>query len=99
MYIRLCQSPVTLCYTGAPTLETLELTRTLARETLDRWLTWVDGAEPVQEDAREALAARDLALRRISAERDSGNKFAAQMFGSELTEKLVRSPRQSDRIL
>ncbi|MEH2146950.1 red chlorophyll catabolite reductase [Nostoc sp.] len=98
VYIRLFQSPVSLCYTGAPTFETLELTRTLAHETLDRWLTWVDGAEPVPEDARQALAARDLALRRISAERDPGNKFAAQMFGSELTEKLVRSLWGGDRI-
>lgn len=98
-YIRLFQSPVSLCYTGAPTFETLELTRTLARETLDRWLTWVDVAEPVPEDAREALAARDLELRRISAERDPGNKFAAQMFGSELTDKLVRSLWGGDRIL
>ena len=91
VYVRLFQSPVSLCYTGAPTFETLELTRTLAHETLDRWLTWVDAAEPVPEDAREALAARDLLVRRISAERDPGNKFAAQMFGSELTDKLVRS--------
>ncbi|MEH2043265.1 red chlorophyll catabolite reductase [Nostoc sp.] len=99
LYIRLFQSPVSLCYTGAPTFETLELTRTLAHETLDRWLTWVDAAEPVPEDAREALASRDLALRRISAERDPGNKFAAQMFGSELTDRLVRSLWGGDRIL
>ncbi|MEH1906423.1 MAG: hypothetical protein V7L05_10180 [Nostoc sp.] len=91
VYVRLFQSPVSLCYTGAPTFDTLELTRTLAHETLDRWLTWVDAAEPVPEDARDALAARDLSLRRISAELDPGNKFAAQMFGSELTDRLVRS--------
>ncbi|MHC5740449.1 MAG: red chlorophyll catabolite reductase [Nostoc sp.] len=97
-YIRLFQSPVSLCYTGAPTFETLELTRALAHETLDRWLTWVDADEPVPEDAREALAARDLSLRRISAERDPGNKFAAQIFGSELTDKLVRSLWGGDRI-
>ncbi len=97
-YIRLFQSPVSLCYTGAPTIETLELIRTLAHETLDRWLTWVDAAEPMPEDAQEALAARDLALRRISAERDPGNKFAAQLFGSELTDKLVRSLWGGDRI-
>ncbi|MEH2408829.1 red chlorophyll catabolite reductase [Nostoc sp.] len=99
VYVRLFQSPVSLCYTGAPTLDTLELTRTLAHETLDRWLTWVDAAEPVTEDARDVLADRDLSLRRISAERDPGNKFAAQMFGSELTDRLVRSLWGGDRIL
>ena len=99
VYVRLFQLPVSLCYTGAPTLDTLELTRTLAYETLDRWLTWVDAAEHVPENARDALATRDLPLRRISAERDPGNKSAAQMFGSELTEKLVRSLWGGDRIL
>ncbi|MEH2257907.1 hypothetical protein [Nostoc sp.] len=59
--------------------------------TVDRWLTWVDASKPVPEDAREGLTARDLALCRISAERNPGNKFAAQMFGSELTDRLVRS--------
>ncbi|MBD2510456.1 red chlorophyll catabolite reductase [Nostoc muscorum FACHB-395] len=91
LYLRLFQSPVKLCYTGAPTLDTLELIRTLAHETLDRWLTWVDTAEPLPEDARIALAARDLLVRRTSTERDPGNKFVAQMFGSELADKLVRS--------
>ncbi|MCL6754298.1 red chlorophyll catabolite reductase [Nostoc sp. CCCryo 231-06] len=98
LYLRLFQSPVSLCYTGAPTFETLELTRTLAHETLDRWLTWVDAAEPVPEDARTALAARDVALRRICAERDPGNKFVAQILGSELADKLVRSLWGGDRI-
>ncbi|MBN3899079.1 MAG: red chlorophyll catabolite reductase [Nostoc sp. NOS(2021)] len=91
VYIRLFQSPVRLCYTGAPTLDILELTRTLAHETLDRWLTWVDAAEPVPEDARDALAARDLWLRRSSAERDADNQIAVRLFGSELTDRLVRS--------
>ncbi|WP_392478574.1 red chlorophyll catabolite reductase [Nostoc sp. C110] len=91
LYLRLFQSPVKLCYSGTPTLGTLELTRTLAHETLDRWLTWVDTAEPLPEDARTALATRDLLVRRTSAERDPGNKFIAQMFGSELADKLVRS--------
>ena len=99
VYIRLFQSPISLCYTGTPTFDTLELTRALAHETLARWLTWVDAAEAVPEDAREALATRDLALRRISAERDPGNKFATQMFGSELTDKLVRSLWGGNRIL
>jgi hypothetical protein len=91
LYVRLFQSPIKLCYTGAPTFDTLELIRTLAHETLDRWLTWVDTAEPLPEAARTALADRDLLVRRTSAERDPGNKFIAQMFGSELADKLVRS--------
>ncbi|MEH1831576.1 MAG: hypothetical protein V7L29_05715 [Nostoc sp.] len=55
-----------MSYTGAPTFETLELTRTVAHKTLYRWLTWVDTAEPVPEDARDALATCNLSLRRSS---------------------------------
>ncbi|MDZ8183821.1 MAG: red chlorophyll catabolite reductase [Nostoc sp. ChiSLP02] len=97
VYVRLFQSPVSLCYTGAPTSDTLEITRTVALETLERWLTWADAAEPVSEDARNTLATRDLLLRRTAAERDPGNKFAAQLFGTQLTDKLVRSLWGGDR--
>ncbi|EKF00769.1 hypothetical protein FDUTEX481_08581 [Tolypothrix sp. PCC 7601] len=32
----------------------------IAHEMLDRWLVWVDEAEPVPENTREDLANRDL---------------------------------------
>jgi Red chlorophyll catabolite reductase (RCC reductase) len=99
LYIRLFQSPISLCYTCSASEDTLELIRTVAREMLDRWLLWVDEAEPVPEDARAALAARDLLMRHTSAEYDPGNKLAAQMLGQELTDKLVRSLWGGDRIL
>jgi hypothetical protein len=98
VYVRMFQSPISLCYTGSACEDTLEVIRTLAHEMLDRWLTWVNGAEPVPEDARAALAERDLFLRRTSAERDPGNKLAAQILGQELTDKLVRSLWGGDRI-
>jgi hypothetical protein len=91
LYIRLFQSPINLCYTCSDTEDTLTLIHTLAHDMLDRWLSWIGEAEPVPEDARGALAKRDLFLRRTSAERDPGNQLAAQMFGTELTEKLVRA--------
>ncbi|AFZ22933.1 Red chlorophyll catabolite reductase (RCC reductase) [Cylindrospermum stagnale PCC 7417] len=91
VYVRLFQSPISLCYTSAPSEDALELTRTVAHEMLDRWLIWVEEAEPVPSQAREALAARDFWLRRTSAEADPGNKLAVQLLGGELTDKLVRS--------
>ena len=42
-------------------------------------------------------ALRDLFLRRTSAERDPGNPLAAQMFGAQLTDKLVRALWGGDR--
>lgn len=99
VYIRLFQSPVSLCYTASPTEDAIELIRAIAHEMLDRWLVWVEEAEPVPENAREALANRDLWLRRSSAERDPDNQIAVRLFGEELTEKLVRSLWGADRIL
>jgi Red chlorophyll catabolite reductase (RCC reductase) len=89
LYIRQFQSPISLCYTCPVTEESLELVRTVANEMLDRWLIWVNEAEPVPEDTRETLAERDLFLRRTSAERDPGNQMAVRMFGEELTHKLI----------
>ena len=43
------------------------------------------------EDTRDSLAARDLFLRRTSAERDPGNPMVVRMFGEELTNKLIRA--------
>jgi Red chlorophyll catabolite reductase (RCC reductase) len=99
VYIRLFQSPVSLCYTASYAEDTIQLIRTIAHEMLDRWLLWVEEAEPVPEDARIALASRDLWLRRTSAEGDPDNQIAVQMLGTELTDKLVRSLWGGDRIL
>ncbi len=98
LYIRQFQSPISLCYTSPVTEETLTLLRTVAHEIMDRWLTWVDEAEPVPEDARQALAARDLFVRRAIAERDPDNQIGVRLFGAELTDKLVRSLWGGDRI-
>lgn len=98
LYMRQSQSHTSLCYTCPITDETIALVRTVAHEMLDRWLTWVEEAEPVPEDRRAALAERDLLVRRAIVERDPANQMAVQFFGKELTEKLVRSLWGGDRI-
>ena len=80
VYIRQFMSPIGLCYTSPATNDTVNLLRTFANEMLERWINWVEEAEPVPEDIRTALAEGDLFLRRSSAERDPGNKLAEQMF-------------------
>jgi len=65
--------------------------RTLAHEMCDRWLVWVDQADPVAEANRSALAERDRHMRRLSAERDSGNAAIAKILGEDFTHQLVRA--------
>lgn len=82
LHVRLFQSPINLCYTCAPTEDLLTLIRTIAHKMLDRWLAWIDAAETVTQSMQKALFERDLFIRRSSAERDPGNKMAAQILGN-----------------
>lgn len=82
LHVRLFQSPINLCYTCAPTEDLLTLIGTIAHEMLDRWLAWIDAAETVTQSMQKALFERDLFIRRSSAERDPGNKMAAQILGN-----------------
>lgn len=91
LYVRQFQSPTSLCYTCSATEDSLELIRTIAHEMLDRWLIWVNEAEPVPEEAQVILVKRDLFVRRTVVERDPGNKLLLQMFGQELTDTLIRA--------
>ncbi len=91
LYMRQAQSHTSLCYSCPVTENTLSLLSSVAHEMMDRWLTWVDEAEPVAESERDALSERDLFVRRAVAERDPDNKIGVRLFGEELTNKLVRS--------
>ncbi len=88
-YTRLAQSPNSICV-GAPINdETLAVVRKLAHQQIDRWLEWVDAAEPVPEAERSALARRDEQIRRTICERDPANVVADKLFGEEFTAHLV----------
>jgi len=63
----------------------------LAALRIDQWFGFLDDAEPTPESEREALAARDLAMRRNIAERDPANSLAERFYGKEVTDRLVGS--------
>lgn len=91
LYIRQVQSPASLCFTSQVKDETITLLRTIAHEMMDRWLNWVDRAEPVAAEEQPALAARDLFIRRTIVERDPDIELAVRLFGAEMTDKLIRA--------
>jgi hypothetical protein len=90
-YIRQVFSPTCLCFTSPITEEIITIISNTAYEMMERWLKWVDEAEPVPESARNALSQYDLILRRTIAERDPGNETAEQRLGEELADKIVRA--------
>ncbi|WP_436775823.1 hypothetical protein [Yinghuangia sp. YIM S09857] len=96
-FIRASLSPTAYCYSMPTTDEYLALVAELAHAHVDRWLGWVDEAEPVAADERAALAAADLAVRRNISERDPANALGVRYFGAETTERLVRGLWGGDR--
>ncbi len=99
MAMRLYQSPVSLCHMVPADDDTLGIIREIAHEMLDRWLGWFDGAEAVPESKREALATRDLYVRRTICERDPANAIAVRLFGQEMADDLVKTLWGGNRTL
>lgn len=97
LYVRQALSETALCYTCDYTPENMALIRGLAQEMMTRWLGWVKAGDPTPESEREALATRDLHVRRAVAERDPANVMGDRLFGREMTERLVRALWGGDR--
>ncbi len=97
-FVREAVSSIGLNFISQPGTEgVVEIFAQNAHEMLDRWLKWVDEAEPVPEAERAALAARDLTIRRNFAERDPANNVGEALFGKEMTARLVRGLWGGDR--
>lgn len=98
-FIRASLSPTAYCYSFARSERNIDIVRQLTHEHVDRWLGWVDSAQPVPDDEREALRAKDERIRRNIAERDPANVMGVRFFGQETTDKLVRALWGGDRQL
>ncbi len=90
-YTRLAQTPTSICV-GAPINdETLAIVRERSMRQLDRWLAWVDSAEPVPKERQKALAKRDETIRRTICLRDPANVVVDKLFGEKLGQYLVNT--------
>lgn len=98
-FIRASLSPTAHCHSFPREDENVDLVERLLNQHVDRWLGWVDEAEPVPPRERAALAATDLATRRNIAERDPANVMGVRYFGQEMTDRLVRALWGGDREL
>ena len=66
---------------------------------LDRWLKWVDEAEKTPVELRQAITERDHQIRRNICERDPANSVAAELYGGEMAELLVKTISAANRTL
>ena len=99
LYTRVAQSPCSVCYGAPDSPDNIAVIRELAHAQIDRWLAWVDAAEPTPEEDRAAQAERDLYIRRTICDRDPANIVAVNLFGQDLADQLVRALWGGDRQL
>lgn len=99
-YVRALMSPVALCFIARPgAAGIIELIRANAAQYFDRWLAWVDDAEPVRRQDYADLMHRDLELRRHAAERDPANVVPERIYGTEVASAVVRALWGGQRVL
>jgi len=99
LYTRVAMTPTAVGYGAAPIEDNIAIAEECALSRLDRWLKWVDEAEKTPVEIRAALAERDHRIRRNICERDPANNVAADLYGEEMAERLVRTISAADRSL
>lgn len=97
LYVRQVVSHTGILFRCEAGKEQFDLIERLAHEHVDRWLGWMSDPEPTPESEREALAARDLALRKNIAVRDPANPLGDRIFGPELADQLIGNLWGRDR--
>lgn len=97
-FVRFAVTPVGLNFISPPGTEgTVERFEELANEHFDRWLEWSKSTDEIPESKRAEIAARDLAIRRNTAELDPANAVVEKIYGKELTDGLVKGLWGGDR--
>ena len=87
--MRALTNPVTQSLTGELNDDNISLLKTYVDEMVDRWLGWLDAAQPVPESERDALRQRDHTVRKMGYARDPMNKLAVQVFGEGMVDRMV----------
>jgi len=91
LYTRVAMTPTAVAYTAKSEDDVLAKVKGIALSRLDRWLKWVDEAEPTAVETRAALAERDETIRRTICERDPANNLGEKLFGKEAAEAMVET--------
>ncbi len=90
-FVRFAVTPIGLNFISPPNTEgTVERFEELANQHFDRWLAWSTETDEVPAEKRVEMAARDLAIRRNTAELDPANVVVEKIYGKELVDGLVK---------
>jgi len=89
LFTRVAMTPTAVGYTANSEEAIIEKVKGIALSRLDRWLKWVDEAEPTPVEDRAAIAARDQKIRQDICERDPANNLGDRLFGKETADAMV----------
>jgi hypothetical protein len=98
VFVRCAVSSIGLNFIAPPGAPgAVETFAQLADEHFTRWLDWSNQADGAPPEQQAAIAARDLAIRRNTAELDPANIVVEKIYGKELVDKLVKGLWGGDR--
>ena len=89
-YMRALLSPAGMSIAGDLNDANIDKFEKYADKFVSRWLGWLDAATPVPEHERAELQRYDHAVRRLGYERDPMNKLAANVFGADQVQNMIR---------
>lgn len=90
-FVRFAVSAIGMNFISPPNTEgTVDRFEELATAHFDRWLKWSKTPDEVSTEKRAEIAARDLAIRKNTAELDPANVVVERIYGKELTDGLVK---------
>lgn len=88
-YMRAYLSPLANSYFAERSDDVVETLRASVMDRVDTWLQWVAEANPVPEEERAALRARDHAVRVNGYTLDPMNDLSKRFLGEERAEELI----------
>jgi hypothetical protein len=88
-YMRALLSPVCSSFTAEMSDDVIDTLEAYVQRFVDRWLTWIDEAEPVPASERAALMAYDHQVRELGYRLDPMNALAENVFGAENVASMV----------
>ncbi|GLP96335.1 red chlorophyll catabolite reductase [Paraferrimonas sedimenticola] len=97
-YMRALNNPATQSLIGELNDENISVYEEYLHQMVDRWLEWVDAAIQVPLEERAALRDTDHKIRTYGYERDPMNKLAAQVFGEDQVESMVKMRMGSEQM-
>ena len=87
--IRAMQSPVCSSYITELNDEHLDLCEAYLEKFVDRWFRWVDEAEPLPVDQRDAQQQYDFTYREMTNRLDPMNVLVSPIFGEEEGQRML----------